>query len=61
MTNAKVAARAQRVPLIVTEAAAAPPTGALALALALSLAFRTPSVGRIELASFPSVLCGEVR
>jgi hypothetical protein len=59
MTNAKAAATAQRKPLMVTEAAAAPPTGALALAL--SLAFGTPSVGRIELASSPTVLCGEVR
>jgi hypothetical protein len=57
MTNAKAAATAQRKPLMVTEAAAALPTGELAL----SLAFRTPSVGRIESASPPSVLCGEVR
>ena len=60
MTNAKAAGRAQTKPLTVTEAAA-PLAGALALALALPLAFGTPSVGRMELASSPSVLCGEFR
>ena len=58
MTNDKAAAKAQTKPLTVTEAAA-PLAGALALAL--PLAFGTPSVGRMELASSPFVLCGEVR
>ena len=56
MTKAKAAAKAQTKPLTVTEAAA-PLAGALALVLALPLAFGTPSVGRMDLASSPSVLC----